>query len=124
MESPLSNSPLTLSRSVRRPFGRRPSPPFFFGIAAASAAVEPKKGKVDGGGGRLYRKRKTWGLFLFICFSETVQSSAEWTNHISGLTANQGTLWEGLGLGELTLVCLQVLSMIFYLGCLPEPQLL
>ena len=50
MESPLSNSPLNPNQSFQRPYGRRPSPPFFFGIAAASAAVKPKKGKSMGCG--------------------------------------------------------------------------
>ena len=68
----------------------------------------------------LYRKRKRRRLFLFICFSESVQSSAEWTNHILGLTANEETLRVGLGLGVLTLVCPLVLLMIFYSGCLPD----
>ena len=50
MESPLSNSLLNPNRSIRRPYGCRPSPPFFFGIAAASAAVKSKKGKSMGCG--------------------------------------------------------------------------
>ena len=48
--TPLIQFPAFLPVSAGGHWGRRPSPPYFFGIAAASAAVGPPKKEKEVGG--------------------------------------------------------------------------
>ena len=62
-EPPLSSFLLSQPASASGHWGRRPSPPYFYGIAAASAAVgPPKKEKEKRGVLCLYRKSKEMGI--------------------------------------------------------------
>ena len=84
-------------------WGRLPSPPYFFGIAAASAAVRPKKEKVVCGAllyslfvpkkqKRHWRNSLLWRDVLFQFFIKLRQSVVVVTNHNLELLANLGRL--------------------------------